>query len=78
MLWAHVAVQAHIDAASPHGQTALYDALAQARDELEEVVEKHGLTRCVRRILCLTDGEDTTSKASPEVVTASLQVCASA
>lgn len=63
--------QAHTDAATPKGQTALYDALKLAGEELAELAEKY--PGIVRRVLCLTDGEDTTSTASIGDVTHQLQ-----
>jgi hypothetical protein len=63
--------QAHLDAAKASGQTKLYDALLSAEEQLTKLSES--FPKCRMRILCLTDGEDTCSAASPEVVAASLQ-----
>jgi hypothetical protein len=63
---------AKVDAAKPNGQTRLYDALAAAREELSRFCDDY--PRCLKRILCLTDGQDTCSDAREESVAASLQV----
>uniref|UniRef100_A0A1X7US96 Uncharacterized protein n=1 Tax=Amphimedon queenslandica TaxID=400682 RepID=A0A1X7US96_AMPQE len=45
------------------GQTALYDALKAGANSLSEFTSQ--FPSCHRRILCLTDGEDNRSKATP-------------
>ena len=63
--------QAHVDAAVANGSTLLYDALAKAQEQLDVIGEQ--FPKCHKRILCLTDGEDTGSSSSPEVIAAALQ-----
>ena len=64
--------QGHIDAAQPSGSTMLYDALAKAQEQLDAIGTQ--FPKCLKRILLLTDGEDTGSSSAPEVIAASLQV----
>uniref|UniRef100_A0A1X7UR59 U-box domain-containing protein n=1 Tax=Amphimedon queenslandica TaxID=400682 RepID=A0A1X7UR59_AMPQE len=52
------------------GQTALYDALKAAANTLSEFTSQ--FPSCHRRILCLTDGKDNRSKATPFDVSAFL------
>jgi len=63
--------QAHIDRAEPDGSTALYDALDMATTELNALRGRY--PDCSKRILCLTDGDDTSSSKAPEAVTRRLQ-----
>eukprot|EP00727_Mastigamoeba_balamuthi_P005757 m51a1_g1800 putative C-tail anchored protein (1599) ;mRNA; r:437863-444175 len=61
----------HVEAAYPDGDTSLYDAISLAGQTLSSYAQEH--PGCALRILCLTDGSDTTSTAKPEVVANCLQ-----
>ncbi len=50
----------------------MYDALAKAQEQLEAIGER--FPKCLRRILLLSDGDDTFSETAPEMIAASLQV----
>lgn len=63
--------QRHVDATRSDGQTALWDALSAAADELEDIGELY--EGCKLRIMCLTDGLDTSSSARVEEVASRLQ-----
>jgi Mg-chelatase subunit ChlD len=54
-----------VNRAKPRGMTALYDALIKASDSLIDFGTKY--PKCIKRIICLTDGEDNRSIAKPEV-----------
>ena len=55
-----------------HGDTALWDALALARENLSGYAEKFPEVR--KRIICLSDGEDTKSLYSAQEVCLALRV----
>jgi len=50
----------HIDNADARGETCLFDALLKAGQNLKEFSVAH--KNCATRIICLSDGEDTSSK----------------
>lgn len=68
--------KAMVDATTPGAKTALYDGLAHACNEMEQLVQtcdmlpSEGVSK---RILCLTDGADTCSQVEAHVVARNLQ-----
>eukprot|EP00054_Salpingoeca_dolichothecata_P001715 m.20352 g.20352 ORF g.20352 m.20352 type:complete len:871 (+) comp12460_c0_seq1:798-3410(+) len=61
----------HVENATSNGSTALFDALAAARQSLVAFHRRNPSARL--RILCLTDGEDTASSMSAHTVCGQLQ-----
>jgi len=49
----------------------LYDAISLAASKLVQFSDKHN--NCAKRIICLTDGEDTKSKTQPASIANYLQ-----
>ena len=60
-----------VERATPRGDTALWDAISLASAKLVAFAKTHN--NCSKRIIVLTDGEDTKSKNQPSVVANFLQ-----
>jgi len=60
-----------IDKVNASGETCLYDAIEKAGEVLLNFKKTH--EKAQLRILCLTDGDDTKSKAKPYLVSGQLQ-----
>ena len=59
-----------VNGMNAHGDTALWDALALANDQLSEYAQK--FPNAKKRIICISDGEDTKSKQRSSDVSWSL------
>ena len=66
-----VLFQAAMETVTAQGRTALWDAFTEAADQLSTISKKY--PECLKRIICLTDGEDNESTHEPHLVAKLLQ-----
>lgn len=63
--------QTAIEDTKASGRTAIWDAFTEATNQLNTIGRKY--PDCLKRVICLTDGEDNASKSKPHTVTKLLQ-----